>query len=77
MVPKSSFPQQKKPCVAGVAHRLVILEAAFIFSLLQTKFSHLRNGEERSLITMENGEMFLLKGKKTGKEETCNGTAVN
>ena len=36
-----------------------------------------RNGEERSLVTMKNGEMFLLKGKKTGKEETCNGTAVN
>ena len=25
---------------------------------------------------MKNGEMFLLKGKKTHKEDTCNGTAV-
>lgn len=62
--------------MAGVAHRLVILEAAFTFSLLQTKFSHLRNGEERSLIMMKNGEIFLFKGKKTRKEDTCNGTAV-
>ena len=62
--------------MAGVAHRPVILGTAFIFSLLQTKFSHLRNGEERRLIMMKNGEMFLLKGKKTHKEDTCNGTAV-
>ena len=25
---------------------------------------------------MKNGEMFLLKGKKTHKKDTCNGTAV-